>query len=104
MSLMSSSNITTTTIVKSKGIYHGLPVYPATVSGLRALVVGANGISGQAMVEALAENPARWSSIFAMSRKGSVTPSDSMVTQLLVDLLDGPEAVAKVLEANNVQV
>jgi hypothetical protein len=38
------------TTVESKGIYHGMPVYPDNIKGVRALIVGANGISGQAMV------------------------------------------------------
>lgn len=34
----------------SKGIFHGLPVFPDDVEGLTAIVTGANGISGTHMV------------------------------------------------------
>lgn len=37
-------------VVVSKGIYHGLPIFPNDLNGLTALVAGANGISGDHMV------------------------------------------------------
>ena len=37
-------------LIQSKGIYHGLPVYPESQEGLTAIVTGANGISGDHMV------------------------------------------------------
>lgn len=36
--------------VQSKGIYHGLLVFPDHVQGLTAIVTGANGMSGDHMV------------------------------------------------------
>lgn len=65
---MEESPITTTTI-RSKGIYHGLPVFPSTIKGLSAIVTGANGISGDHMVRVLDESPERWSNIYALSRR-----------------------------------
>lgn len=101
---MSANGSTQITTVQSKGIYHGLPVYPPNIKGLRALVIGANGISGQAMVNALAENPPRWSMVYAMSRKPSSRSPSPTVKEVYVDLLDGPEAIAKVLKDNDVVV
>ena len=48
-----------TRTVYSDGIYHGLPKYPDNIQGLTAIVTGANGISGQHMLEALAKSPQR---------------------------------------------
>lgn len=52
-----SSNLSTKTFamenirkIHSRGIYHGLPVYPDDVAGLTAIVTGATGISGDHMV------------------------------------------------------
>lgn len=92
------------TAVQSRGIYHGLPVYPDNVKGLHALVVGASGISGQAMVAALGENPERWSQVYAVSRKKPSTDFGPTVKHILVDLLDGPEVIAKSFKANGIKV
>lgn len=84
--------------VQSNGIYHGLPVYPDNIKDLSALVVGANGISGQAMVSALAANPERWSQIYSLSRKMPSSIDSEVVKPLLIDLLDGPEAISESLK------
>jgi hypothetical protein len=55
--------------IQSKGIFHGLPTFPGVAGGLTAIVAGANGISGQYIVRALAEAPERWSRVLAMSRR-----------------------------------
>lgn len=55
--------------IQSKGIYHGLPVFPESLSGLSAIVTGSNGISGDHMVRVLAESPERWANIYTMSRR-----------------------------------
>ena len=36
--------------VQSRGIYHGLPVFPDSIRGLTAIITGANGISGHYML------------------------------------------------------
>lgn len=64
---MEESPITTTTI-RSKGIYRGLPVFPST-GPFSAIVTGANGISGDHMVRVLDESPERWSNIYTLSRR-----------------------------------
>lgn len=94
----------TITAVQSKGIYHGMPVYPDSIQGLSALVVGANGISGQYLMSALTENPERWSTVYAMSRSKPSASFGPTVKYLLCDLLDGPEAIARVLKENNVKM
>ncbi|KAJ6581862.1 hypothetical protein B0H19DRAFT_1116764 [Mycena capillaripes] len=54
--------------VQSRGIYHGLPVFPSEMQGLTAVVTGSSGISGQHMVKALAASPERWNKIYCHSR------------------------------------
>jgi nucleoside-diphosphate-sugar epimerase len=93
-----------TSAVESRGIYHGMPVYPENIKALRALVVGANGISGQAMVAALAENPQRWSQVYALSRKKPSRAFGPTVKHVLADLLDGPDVIAETLKVNGVKV
>jgi hypothetical protein len=101
---MSSQNEPKIISVQSRGIYHGMPVFSDDIKGLKALILGANGISGQAMVSALSENPERWSQVYALSRKASSITDGPTVKRVLADLLEGPEAIAKVLIENNIKV
>lgn len=94
-------------VVRSKGIYHGLPVYEGTEidnAGLTALVAGANGISGYHMVKVLSAAPAgRWKRIYCLSRRsppeyffeelGKEGPA--RVTHVAVDFLDEPGEIAE---------
>jgi len=66
---MAAESTITTTTIRSKGIYHGLPIFPETIKGLSAIVTGANGISGDHMVRVLNESPERWTNIYALSRR-----------------------------------
>ncbi|MCJ1300163.1 hypothetical protein MMC08_002957 [Hypocenomyce scalaris] len=96
---------TSTQTVQSKGIYYGLPTFPADLKNLKAIVAGANGISGQHMIRAMSQEPERWSEIYALSRrppldKGSLGPRTQHVP---VDFLTAPEEIAKILKENNVQ-
>ncbi|KAK2865044.1 hypothetical protein FQN49_003960 [Arthroderma sp. PD_2] len=59
--------------IQSKGIYHGLPVFPESLKGLSAIVTGANGISGHHMLRVLAESPERWTNVYSMSRRAPPT-------------------------------
>lgn len=59
--------------VQSKGIFHGLPVYPPDFSGLAAIITGANGISGHYMLRVLSEDPKRWKRIICLSRRPPLT-------------------------------
>ena len=95
------SNIIT---VQSHDHFYGLPVYPHSLTGLRALVAGANGISGQAMLEALGQSPERWSKVYALSRRPLAESYGPNMQNVLVDLLSGGEEIAKVLKENGVEV
>jgi hypothetical protein len=54
--------------VYSNGIYHGLPTFLSDAGSHCAIVCGANGISGQAMLKVLAANKYRWPDIYSLSR------------------------------------
>lgn len=89
--------------VFSNGIYHGLPVIDPSKTDLKAVVVGASGMSGQSMIDVLAQSPERWSKIYAMSRRPPQTTSAS-VEHVPLDLLKEPEGIAKILKEHRVQV
>jgi NAD(P)-dependent dehydrogenase (short-subunit alcohol dehydrogenase family) len=102
---MAASNITA---VQSKGLYHGLPVFPDTLKGLSAIVTGANGISGDAMVRVLAESPGRWANIFALSRRPPAIKREwgdqINVKHISLDFLNSsPEEIAQVMVENGVK-
>jgi hypothetical protein len=101
---MAASNVTT---VQSKGIYNGLPVFPDTLKGLSAIVTGANGISGDAMVRVLAESPERWTNIFALSRRPPAIKREwgqINVKHISLDFLNSsPEEIAQVMVENGVK-
>lgn len=91
--------------IQTKGIYYGLPTFPPELKNLKAIVAGANGISGQHMIRAISQEPERWSQIYALSRrppldKESLGPRTKHIP---VDFLTPPEEIAKVLKDNNVQ-
>jgi hypothetical protein len=93
-----------TQIVHSKGIFHALPTFPDhDGKQYTAVVTGANGISGAHIVAALAETPARWSKIYALSRKIPSKAVADHVTHLAMDFLSSPEEIAKVLKDNGVK-
>ncbi|KAF1816336.1 NAD dependent epimerase/dehydratase family protein-like protein [Eremomyces bilateralis CBS 781.70] len=90
--------------VYSKGIYHGLPVYPSEVKGLTAIVTGANGISGQHMVRALGEAPERWAKIYCLSRRPPAV-ADALppnAVHIPLDFMTSPEEIGRVLKENGV--
>ena len=60
--------------VQSRGIFHGLPVFPEHLEGLTAIVTGANSISRYYMLRVLAQAPERWSKIYCLSRKPPAIP------------------------------
>ena len=98
--IMGSNKLT----VKSKGIYHGLPTYPESLKGLRAIVTGANGISGYHLVRVLSAAPERWSKIYCLSRRPppenfytDLGDGASRVEHINVDFLGDPAKVAEAL-------
>ncbi|TVY87743.1 Uncharacterized protein LAWI1_G007226 [Lachnellula willkommii] len=93
----------TTLTVQTKGIYHHLPTFPAH-DGKRysAIVTGANGISGSAIVDVLAENPERWETIYAISRRPPVS-TQPHVKGIAADFLSSPEDIAGLLRKEGVK-
>ena len=86
-------------------IYHGLPVYPSTVTPKVAIITGANGISGFHTLRVLASAPERWSKIYALSRRpppprlmNLVGEGKERVEHVACDFLLGPEEIAKALK------
>ena len=90
--------------VVSKGIFHGLPTFPhLDGKKLTAIVTGANGISGTAMVKVLSESPQRWDKIYALSRRPATYPATSNVISIAVDFVDSsPEQIAKIFKDHHV--
>ena len=87
-------------IVRSDGIYHGLPVLDNRHSGLRAIVVGASGMSGQSMIDILLQSARRWEKVYALSRRA---PLSSDAEHVPIDLLKEPDEIAKILKKHTVQ-
>ncbi|KAF1833745.1 NAD dependent epimerase/dehydratase family protein-like protein [Decorospora gaudefroyi] len=92
-------------LVQSKGIFHGLPVYPSSLKGLTAIITGANGISGNYMLRVLAEDPERWSKIYCLSRRPPAIPDGlpKNAEHIPLDFLQDPEDIAKVLKNKGVE-
>lgn len=92
-------------VVQSKGIYHGLPVHPSSLKGLRAIITGANGISGNYMLRVLAQNPERWSKIYCLSRRPPAI-ADGLpknAEHIALDFLKNPKEIAQVLKERGVE-
>ncbi|KAH7083414.1 NAD dependent epimerase/dehydratase family protein-like protein [Paraphoma chrysanthemicola] len=92
-------------VVQSKGIYHGLPVFPSSIKGLTAIITGANGISGNYMLRVLAQDPERWSKIYCLSRRPPAIPNGlpKQAEHIALDFLKDPEEIAKVLKEKGVK-
>lgn len=90
--------------VQSKGIYHGLPVFPDDVKDLTAVITGANGISGNYMLRVLSQAPQRWKKIWCLSRRPPLIPSGRAknVEHVALDFLKEPEEIAQVLKDKGV--
>lgn len=91
--------------VENRGIYCGLPTYPPSVKGFKALVFGANGISGNYMLRVLSQAPERWEHVVALSRRPPIISrgiSDN-VKHVQIDLLQDPEKIAAVLKNHQIQ-
>lgn len=96
--------------VQHKGIFHNLPTFDPSITGLTAIITGANGISGFHTMRALLESPQRWSKVYALSRRPpppemmALLPADhrSRVQHVACDFLNSPESIAEALKAANV--
>jgi len=94
-----------TQLVRSSGIFHGLPTYPPSIKGLTAIVTGATGVSGYSMVKALASAPERWSKIYCLSSRPppanffadlgpGAADEEERIQHLQVDFLADPAEIA----------
>jgi 5,10-methylene-tetrahydrofolate dehydrogenase/methenyl tetrahydrofolate cyclohydrolase len=92
-----------TSLVRSEGIFHGLPVLADDLLGQRAMVVGASGQSGQPMVDVLGSNPQRWEKVYALSRRPPTTSKASNAEHVPVDLLWTPDKISAALLKHQVQ-
>jgi NAD(P)-dependent dehydrogenase (short-subunit alcohol dehydrogenase family) len=91
--------------IQSRSIYHGLPVYPKSLTGLTAIITGANGISGYHMLRVLAQDPERWAKIYCLSRRPPAIPGGlpKNAEHIALDLLKEPEEIAEVLRERGVK-
>ncbi|KAJ5414743.1 hypothetical protein N7509_001370 [Penicillium cosmopolitanum] len=96
--------------VQQKGIFHNLPTFDPSITGLTAIVTGANGISGFHTLRVLLESPERWSKVYALSRR---PPPEEMLNLLsesersrlqhvAIDFLEDPSKIARVLSSFSV--
>lgn len=92
-----------TQLVRSDGIFHGLPVYDPPAQGLTAMVTGATGVSGYSMVKVLAAS-ANWDRIYCLSSRpppatffSDLGPGADKVTHLAVDFLSDTSIIAEAL-------
>lgn len=92
--------------VHDKGIFRNLPIFDPSITGLTAIITGANGISGFHLLRALLASPERWSKMYALSRRpppaemmGLLPESQrSRVQHVAVDFLDDPRNIAQALK------
>ena len=93
-----------TQAVQTRGIYHGLPVFPENLEGLTAIITGANGISGQYMLRVLAQSPGRWKKIYCLSRRPPAIPGGlpSHAEHIPLDFLKKPADIAEILKEHGV--
>lgn len=97
--------------LRQSGIYHNLPQFDPSLTGLTAIVTGANGISGFHTCRALLDSPHRWSKIYALSRR---PPPEGMMNLLAPeqrakiqhvasDFLKSPEELAEAMKKAGVE-
>jgi hypothetical protein len=97
--------MTTQQTVQTRGIYHGLPVYPSSLKNLTAIITGANGISGNYMLRVLGQNPSRWAKIYCLSRRPPPIPQGlpGNAEHIALDFLTDKEEIAGVLREKGVK-
>lgn len=91
-------------VIRSEGMFHGLPTYTKSEAGMTAIVTGANGISGYHMVKVLAAAPERWDKIYCLSRRpppdyffNGLGEGASRVKHVSADFLEEPANIAETL-------
>lgn len=92
-------------VVQTKGIFHGLPVFPSSLKGLTAIITGANGISGNYMLRVLSQDPERWSKIYCLSRRPPAIQSGlpKNAEHIALDFLKDSEEIAQALKEKGVK-
>ncbi|OCL02897.1 NAD dependent epimerase/dehydratase family protein-like protein [Glonium stellatum] len=95
----------TTQQVQSRGIFHGLPVFPEHIGGLTAIITGANGISGYHMLRVLAQDSKRWSKIYCLSRRPPAIPEGlpQNAEHIALDFMKKPEEIAETLKEKGIK-
>ncbi|GKT43481.1 short chain dehydrogenase sirQ [Colletotrichum spaethianum] len=97
--------------LRQVGIHRNLPTFNESITGLTAIITGANGISGFNTMRALLDSPQRWQTIYGLSRR---PPPESMMALLshearsrikivTCDFLDGPALIAKSMKLAGVR-
>jgi hypothetical protein len=91
--------------VQTKGIYHGLPVFPEHQKGLAAIITGANDISGYYMLKVLAQAPERWTKIYCLSRRPPAIKEGvpRNAEHVALDFLKRPEEISDVLKEKGIK-
>ena len=91
--------------VYSREIYHGLPTFDESHNGQTAIITGANGISGYAQLQVLAQSPQRWTKIYCLSRRPPAVPGGlpPQAEFIQCDFLKSPEEIGEVLKKSGVK-
>ncbi|GJC91459.1 NAD dependent epimerase/dehydratase [Colletotrichum higginsianum IMI 349063] len=72
--------MSTAASLRRDGIYRNLPTFDDSVTGLTAIITGANGISGFNTMRALLSSPERWTKIYALSRSPPPEPMMALLS------------------------
>jgi nucleoside-diphosphate-sugar epimerase len=97
--------------LRQSGIYRNLPSFDPALTGLKAIVCGATGISGFHDIRALLDSPDRWSTIYAVSRSPLSAKLQSLLSEdqrsrihhISVDLSNSSDQIQKTLQDANVE-
>jgi len=92
--------------LRNSGIYHSLPTFDPSIKGLKAMVTGANGISGFHTVRALLDSPQRWEKIYSVSRRPPPPEMMKLLTEeqrakvehIASDFLKSPEEITEAMK------
>lgn len=91
--------------LRQSGIYRNLPTFDPSLKNLRALVLGATGISGFHTIRALLDSQERWSKVYAVSRNPLSRKLLALLTEeqqsrlqhVSVDMTSSAEDIAQAL-------
>lgn len=97
--------------LRNAGIYCNLPTFDPSITGLKAMIVGATGISGSNTMRSLLDSETRWSTIYAVSRSPPTAAMMSLLTKqqqdrivhVSIDLSSSSDDIADKLRKSNVR-